>query len=161
MMEIYVRKAEEKDIDRILSLLKQVLEIHAAIRPDIFVSGTTKYTKEELKMIFTNEETPVFVAADRNDTVLGYVFCMLQVAKNYTNMKDRKTLYIDDLCVDQNHQGKHIGTTLYDYVIEYAKKQNCNDVTLNVWEGNDKARLFYEKIGMKVRKTQMEYLLEE
>ena len=90
MMEIYVRKAEEKDIDRILSLLKQVLEIHAAIRPDIFVSGTTKYTKEELKMIFTNEETPVFVAADRNDTVLGYVFCMLQVTKNYTNMKDRK-----------------------------------------------------------------------
>ena len=80
-MEIYVRKAEEKDIDRILSLLKQVLEIHAAIRPDIFVSGTTKYTKEELKMIFTNEETPVFVAADRNDTVLGYVFCMLQVTK--------------------------------------------------------------------------------
>lgn len=51
MMEIYVRKAEEKDIDRILSLLKQVLEIHAAIRPDIFVSGTTKYTEEELKMI--------------------------------------------------------------------------------------------------------------
>ena len=45
----------------------------------------------------------------------------------------------------KNHQGKHIGTTLYDYVIEYAKKQNCNDVTLNVWEGNDKARLFYEK----------------
>lgn len=30
-----IRKAEEKDIPRILELLKQVLQIHADIRPDI------------------------------------------------------------------------------------------------------------------------------
>ena len=39
-----IRDAKEKDIPRILELLKQVLQIHADIRPDIFIPGTTKYT---------------------------------------------------------------------------------------------------------------------
>ena len=37
-----IRKAEEKDIPRLLALLEQVLQIHAKIRPDIFIPGTTK-----------------------------------------------------------------------------------------------------------------------
>ena len=44
-----IRKAKEKDIPRIIELLGQVLQIHADIRPDIFIPGTTKYTVEELK----------------------------------------------------------------------------------------------------------------
>lgn len=32
-----IRKAEEKDIPRIIELLGQVLQIHADIRPDIFI----------------------------------------------------------------------------------------------------------------------------
>ncbi|MFQ9032899.1 MAG: GNAT family N-acetyltransferase, partial [Waltera sp.] len=43
-----IRKAEKKDIPRILALLGQVLQIHAEIRPDIFIPGTTKYTPYEL-----------------------------------------------------------------------------------------------------------------
>ena len=43
-----IRKAEERDIPRIMELLGQVLQIHADIRPDIFIGETTKYTKEEL-----------------------------------------------------------------------------------------------------------------
>ena len=47
-----IRKAEKKDIPRILALLGQVLQIHAEIRPDIFIPGTTKYTPCELTMTF-------------------------------------------------------------------------------------------------------------
>ena len=41
--QIEIRRAEEKDIKKVMDLLSQVLEIHAKIRPDVFVSGTTKY----------------------------------------------------------------------------------------------------------------------
>ena len=47
-----IRDAKEKDIPRILELLKQVLQIHADIRPDIFIPGTTKYTIDELRENF-------------------------------------------------------------------------------------------------------------
>ena len=48
-----IRDAKEKDIPRILKLLEQVLQIHADIRPDIFIPGTTKYTIDELREILS------------------------------------------------------------------------------------------------------------
>ena len=49
-----IRKAEEKDIPRMIELLGQVLQIHADIRPDIFIPGTTKYTVSELSCLVSN-----------------------------------------------------------------------------------------------------------
>ena len=66
-----IRKAEEKDIPRILELLGQVLQIHADIRPDIFIPGTTKYTTDELTELLKNEEKPVYVAVDEADVCVG------------------------------------------------------------------------------------------
>ena len=158
-MGIEIRRAEKKDIARISELLSQVLEIHAALRPDIFISGTTKYTEEELCGIISNDETPVFVADD-DGNVVGYAFCVMKRQPFSTNMKDFKSVYIDDLCVDENCRGKHVGSLLFDYVMDFAKKSGCYDVTLNVWEGNDSARSFYEKKGMFVKETQMEILVK-
>ena len=158
-MDITVRRAEAKDIDKVSKLLSEVLEIHAKLRSDIFISGTTKYTKEELTNIFQNDDTPGGVAID-NDEVVGYAFCVIKKQPFSTNMVDFETLYIDDLCVDEECRGKHVGTILYKHVLDYAKEIGCYDVTLNVWEGNDNARAFYEKMGMFVKETQMEVILK-
>lgn len=158
-MSITIRRAAEKDAEKTMKLLSEVLELHARLRPDIFIPGTTKYTREELHEIFRSDSTPVFVAADESDEVLGYAFCVIKRQPFSTNMKDFTTLYIDDLCVDENCRGQHIGTLLFDYVKQFAKEQGCHDITLNVWEGNDSARAFYEKKGMFVKETQMEIIL--
>lgn len=158
-MAVTIRRAESRDTDKTLKLLNEVLELHAKIRPDIFVSGTTKYTKEELQTIFSQDNTPVFIAADENDEVVGYAFCMIKQQPFSTNMRDFRTLFIDDLCVDESCRGQHIGSRLFEFVKQYAKEQGCYDVTLNVWEGNDAARSFYEKMGMFVKETQMEILV--
>ena len=158
-MSITIRRAVEKDAEKTMKLLSEVLELHAKLRPDIFIPGTTKYTREELQEIFRNDSTPVFVAADENDEVMGYAFCVIKRQPFSTNMKDFSTLYIDDLCVDENCRGQHIGSLLFDHVKQFAKEQGCHDLTLNVWEGNDVARAFYETKGMFVKETQMEILL--
>lgn len=158
-MAITVRRAEQRDSDRIMQLLSEVLELHAKIRPDIFISGTTKYTQSELADIISSDNTPVFVAADDEDVVQGYAFCIMKQQPFSTNMKSFSTLFIDDLCVDENCRGQRVGTLLFDYVKEYARARGCYDVTLNVWEGNDSARAFYEKKGMFVKETQMEIIL--
>ena len=65
-------------------------------------------------------------------------------------------MYIDDLCVDEACRGKHIGTALYAYVKDFAKSIGADSLTLNVWEGNDSAKAFYEHLGMSVQRTTME-----
>ena len=154
-----IRRAEERDTEGVLRLLSQVLEVHAEIRPDLFVSGTRKYTKEEVQQIFRDENRPVFVAVDEEDQVVAYCFCILQQTEHANNLRDSKSLFIDDFCVDERCRGQHVGRLLNGYVVSYAKKIGCYDITLNVWEGNDRAMGFYRQIGYTPRKTVMEKLL--
>ena len=88
--------------------------------------------------------------------VLGHAFCMITEVKDDKLLQNIKTLYIDDICVDEKARGKHVGTALYKFVCDYAKSIGCNNITLNVWEGNNPALSFYRNMGMKVQKTTME-----
>ncbi len=63
------------------------------------------------------------------------------------------------LCVDRQARGQHIGESLFEYVKQQAKELGCYEVTLNVWAGNTPAEHFYEKMGMKTKERQMEYIL--
>ena len=155
-----IRTAQEKDIDKILALLSQVLELHAAIRPDIFVPGTTKYSHDELKAMFREENRRIYVAVEDKDEVLGYAFCELRSQKNRDNLVPFTSIYIDDLCVDETIRGQHIGKELFEQVRKEASAMGCFEITLNVWEGNDTARKFYDSMGFKPKSTTMEYILE-
>lgn len=154
-----IRRAEEKDIEAIDRLLYQVLMVHHNGRPDIFKADTKKYTDDELKKILRDDTSPIFVAEDEDGEVQGYAFCIFQQYLNHNTLTDIKTLYIDDLCVDENIRGKHIGAQLYEYVLDFAKKSGCYNVTLNVWSCNESAMKFYEKCGLVPQKVGMEKIL--
>lgn len=151
-----IRLANENDIDSILDLLAQVLDIHYNLRPDLFIKGKTKYDRTELLSIINDNTKPIYLAID-NDKVMGYCFCIIKECILDKHISKARTLYIDDLCVDNEYRNKHIGRIILDYVKDEAKKMNIEFITLNVWEGNDSARAFYEHNGFKIRKTEMEY----
>ena len=131
-----IRKAQEKDISRIIELLGQVLQIHAEIRPDIFIPDTTKYTEQELAALLKDEKKPIYVAVNEEDVCMGYAFCQMKEQPFSNNMVQFQSLFIDDLCVDRFARGQHIGESLFDYVKQEAKRMGCYEVTLNVWAGN-------------------------
>jgi len=153
-----IRRAQEKDVPYIIKLLKQVLEVHHNGRPDLFKGNCRKYTDSELLEIIKDDSRPIFVA-EENKEVFGYAFCVITKHINDNILTDIKTLYIDDLCVDEDLRGKHIGKSLYDYVLNYAKEIGCYNVTLNVWCCNDSAMKFYEKCGLTPQKITMEKIL--
>ncbi|KIY24031.1 GNAT family acetyltransferase, partial [Lactobacillus delbrueckii subsp. bulgaricus] len=97
-------------------------EIHASIRPDIFIPSITKYTVEELTTIINDDQKAVFVAVDEDDQVLGYAFTQLQEQPFSTNMVQFKSLFIDDLCIDSTQRSQGVGRALLDYVKAEAKR---------------------------------------
>ena len=154
-----IRRAKHADIEGLNKLLLQVLMVHHNGRPDLFKPNVKKYTDEELVSIIEDNKKPIFVAIDEKDEVLGYAFCVFQQHINSNIFTDVKTLYIDDLCVDENKRGQHIGKTLYEYVVEFAKQSDCYNVALNVWSCNENAMRFYESCGLKPQKIGMEVVL--
>ena len=153
-----VRRAEERDIPAILNLLVQVDLVHHKGRPDLFKGPATKYTADELKEILGGDETPVFVCADENDRVLGHGFCIMQQSGGQL-LVEHTTLYIDDICVDEDARGQGVGRALYEYILAYARSKGCYNVTLNVWSCNPGAMAFYEKLGLAPYKVGMEKIL--
>ena len=153
-----IRRARQCDVEDINKLLYQVHRVHSEGRPDIFRPGNKKYTDEELTEIIQDDKRSIFVGM-LDDHVAGYAFCVFQEHVGERSLSDIRTLYIDDLCVEEKLRGKHIGKQLYEYVLGFAKEQGCYNVTLNVWACNPSAMKFYESCGLSVQKIGMEKIL--
>jgi len=155
---LVINRATKKDQADIERLLEQVCKVHADIRPDLFIEGKRKYTKEELAAIIEDDRRPIFAAHDDDGTFMGYCFTVIEEHNGF-NEPPHKTLYIDDLCVDENIRGRHVGRALYEYVCDWARSDGFYNITLHVWEGNDRAKAFYDTMGMKVQLYGMETVL--
>lgn len=153
-----IRKAAPAEIPQILKLLVQVNMVHHNGRPDLFKGPATKYSEKELKKLLQDETRPVFVCVD-GDRLLGYAFCILKEVRDNQLLEDCKTLYVDDLCVDEKSRGNGVGRALMDHVVGYAKILQCHNVTLNVWSFNEKAMRFYQSFGMQEQRRTMELML--
>ena len=157
---MYICRAEERHIPGMICLLKQVGQVHHVGRPDIFRAGAQKYNEEDLKALLQDQSRPIFIA-EEDGAVLGYGFCILKQTENDPVLRDSRSLYIDDLCVDENCRGKHVGSQIYAYIKDYARTIGCDTITLNVWAFNESALRFYEAMGMQMRNIHMEDKLEE
>ena len=153
-----IRFAQAGDVSGILSLLKQVGQVHHLGRPDLFRDKAQKYGASQVLSMLNDPTAPIFVAVE-GEKVLGYCFCQIQRHPQDPVLTDVQSLYIDDLCVDEGCRGQKVGKALYDTVCRYARNRKCYNVTLNVWSCNSGAMAFYEKMGMAPQKVYMEYIL--
>ena len=156
---MYIRRAKETDMAGMNRLLEQVLMVHHNARPDLFKGNVKKYTDEELLEILQDDTRPVFVGVDAQEQVLGYAFCVYQQHVDDNILTDIKTLYIDDICVDETVRGQHIGKQIYEYVVRFARENGFYNLTLNVWSCNPRAMQFYQHMGLVPYKVGMELIL--
>lgn len=154
-----IRRAEKKDIDGLNRLLYQVAGVHHDGRPDLFRAGAKKYTTEELLTILDDQDKPILAAVEDDDTMLGYAFCQLKIYDGEGVHTAMRTLYVDDICVEESARGQHVGTEIFAAVRQLAKELGCYNVTLNVWECNPPAMAFYRSLGMTPYCTGMELIL--
>ncbi len=159
MIILIIRAAKNEDINDIIKLLRQVADIHYEGRMDLFKDNSSKYNEKQLREILDDVDRPVFVAVDDNENVIGYVFCVFRQFFDDNILTNVKTLYIDDLCVEQDSRGRNIGKKIFDFVLNFAKLNDCYNITLNVWSCNEAAKKFYEKCGMLPQKICMEMIL--
>lgn len=158
-MAIIIRRAEEKDIPFIYELLGYIREVHYKGRPDVFKSSGAKYSADELKEKLKNKDEAVFVAYDGSNP-LGYVCAQLKITKDNSVLIDKKTLYIDDLCVYEKCHNRGVGRMLIDAAKDYAKSISCNSMELNVWKFDGSAEGFYRSYGFCTMSRRMEYKLD-
>ena len=160
MNNITVRRALPEDYDVIGRLLFEISAQHRKGRPDLFSAASTKYDRNAYLELLRDEREIIFSACTNDGRVVGYMICKLIEQNSNPVLCDIKTLYIDDLCVDSDFRACHVGQHLMDAAEEYARKIGCHNLTLNVWEFNESARAFYDKLGYSTQRRYMEKVLD-
>ncbi|HEM6115762.1 GNAT family N-acetyltransferase [Streptococcus pluranimalium] len=153
-----IRRAVVADIPKLQNLLSQILSVHHAVRPDIFKANGSKFSDQELEDIMSNDQRPIFIYEDDKGDFLGHLFLIIQETKGLAT-QPKKTLFIDDLCVDESARGQKIGEKLYQFAYQKAIEWECYNLTLNVWNANEGAVRFYEQMGMIPQSMRMETIL--
>ena len=153
-----IRKAVKEDAPRIHKLLCDIARLHTEGNPDVFEGKSAKYGVTDVEKMITDGSS-IILSAVEDGYVIGYLICKENVTEADGLRRYRRTLYIDDLCVDEKLRGKHIGKELYEAAVQLARDTGCYNLTLNVWSCNTSALRFYEKCGLLPQKIGMELIL--
>ena len=154
-----VRFAEEKDLDIINELRKQVNDIHVEGRPDVFKAGFGSEIRDFAKVIINGENSDIIVA-ERNGVICGMV-CVDYVNKPETPYGNARNFYhVQEIAVDENYRRQGVAKELLEFMIADAKKRKLSKIELDVWEFNDSAIEFYQAVGFRQTRRWMEYEVE-
>lgn len=147
-----IRKATVNDADAVFELRTQLHIVHAEGRADIFNADNITFTKKEIKK-WLKAKSKMFFVAENNGKVIGY--CSATLSEKYYNLSV-KSAFIDDLYVVPQERNKGIATALFNELKSYAEEWGAVKLDLCVWDFNQQAKAFYERLGMNAQRTILE-----
>ena len=158
-----VREYNNKDSKGMENLLKEFLEYtrkaysRKVLEFDDFIdSKKNSYAKDILKHFKKLKKSKIFVAEEGNQ-VIGYI--VGNITKN-NSIVMKKEGHIFSYFVSRKYRGKGVGKELYNKLVKWFKKQKCDHLSLDVYEGNEKSYAMYRKWGFKEVHTRMKKKLQ-
>lgn len=157
---IIVRQAQSSDFEQVARLEKQVFDLHADHRPDLFRPGADgTLNRKRFDELMSGDKDAIFVA-DEGGTVLGFVQVSIQDLSDRTWTPIRTKVDIDAIGVDESRRGEGIGTLLLSAAERWAKEHGATFITMSVHDFNSKARHAYESAGYRSQRTLLDKRLE-
>lgn len=150
-----VRLATEEDLERVNELRKQVNDIHVKGRPDIFRGGFGQEL-QDLIFAFRDEEDRAIIVAERDGVIRGFACVSFRHRPESVFMNARDFYDVEEFGVDEQFRRQGIGRELFAFMQEDAKARGFKRIELNMWEFNEGALAFYEAIGFRTYRRDME-----
>ncbi len=142
MADVTIRKLEEKDLFRgfltSLDSLKKASDLNEDKAKDVF------------NKIKSNPNHLVFVVI-LDDKVVGSTTLLIEPKFIH---QGGKVGHIEDVVIAKEVQGSGIGEKLINFILDYAKKNDCYKTILDC---SDDVKPFYEKIGFKKHSNSMRF----
>lgn len=116
--------------------------------PDDFKAYTSEAFNEPQIEKEINEPNSQYILAYADDELAGFAR-----VRNNDEVKDhfpgKKTIELQRIYALDQFIGKGVGKALMNYCIELGKKQGAEILWLGVWEHNERAQKFYNKLGFE------------
>ncbi len=138
---------EGRAADAPAQLLVEVNDLHAAALPGVFRAvGTTEETIAFLRD-WTRQDNTHLLVAEGAGGPLGFALVGLSMAPAVPIFVSRRCAEVHLLVVAEAARGRGLGRTLMEHAQTWADEQGAADVRVVVWEFNERAIRFYERLG--------------
>jgi ribosomal protein S18 acetylase RimI-like enzyme len=155
-----VRFAEERDLPRVNELRRQVSELHAAGRPDIFKPGFPQGLQDYAYTLLRGEESGILVA-ERGGVICGMAAIEYLHKQDSPYSYERRSYHVIEFGVDEAYRRQGVGRELMDFMEADARAKGFSSIELDLWAFNGSARAFYEALGFHTYRLLMERDLRE
>ena len=149
-MDLIIRKANIGDYDKINKLYWQSDCFHYNNEPYIYEKTEEGCRTKEYIESLLNEEKNILIALETEKEIIGFLYAYEETKGHLPFHKKRKYIVINNIVIDENYRNNGYGEKILDYIIEYAKNGNYNDIVLNVYGFNKNAIKLYKKKGFKI-----------
>ena len=153
-----IRFAREEDLEGINELRRQVHELHAAGKPEVFKPGFPPELRDHVRTVFRDPTQKILLCEEAGKPV-GFAVLHSIHKPETPFMVEREFLDIDEFGVDAAHRRQGIATAMIRFLTAWAKEADFDRVELNMWEFNQEALAFYEQAGFQTYRRYLELSL--
>lgn len=146
-LEVRVRRIHRRDLNRAWEFLKMVFR-------DVN-RETVEYQRPLSKRRFVetyDDESVAQLLFEVGDEIVGYAECTFEaggddswVNPRYFEKRGMRPLFVQELAVHPDFQGKGVGTFMIEQLQHLARLRGCTHLVLEVAENNDAALRWYRK----------------
>lgn len=152
-----VRIATLSDIPVISELYREQFREMSKLIPDFIKEGDQ--STEFLEKTISDDDSDILVY-DNDEKVVGFVLLQTKKRPDFSFILPGKYCYIMDIIVTEKHRNKGFGTNLMNSAKNWAKKQGCAFINLDVLTNNPKAIALYKELGFITKAQEMYCKLE-
>jgi ribosomal protein S18 acetylase RimI-like enzyme len=155
LFEMIIREAVAGDYENLNTLINEVDRLHRDNLPQKFqVSEGPVRDRNFILDLIADESVGLFVA-EREAQLVGLVHIMIKDTPDIPILVPRRYAVIDNLVVKGGLRRSGIGRALMTKAHDWAITKGTKLVELNVYDFNEAALAFYERLGYKTYSRQM------
>jgi len=134
-----ITEAEPANIPALALLLEQLFNLESDFRPNAGKQAAG------LRLIIENPELGRIFVLRSQDHIIG----MANALRTISTAEGCPVLLLEDVIVAEPYRGKGLGAKLVNHVLDWAKLQGIQRITLLADRENGPAQRFYEKLGFR------------
>ena len=154
-MKIRIREVTAADYENLFDLFDEIDSLHRDHMPRRFKKANGPAREKDYFLgLIENENHGLFVA-EMDEELVGFVHVIIDDAPSIPIVVPRRFAILDSIVVKASYQQHGVGKMLMDKMQAWAVSKGATSIELNVYEFNETAISFYEKLGYRTLSQKM------
>jgi ribosomal protein S18 acetylase RimI-like enzyme len=154
-MEISVRKATADDYNSVCELFDEIDALHRDHLPHIFQKPSGAAREQDYYWGLIADENVALRVAEVGKNLVGFAHAFVRDTPVLPVFVPRRYAIVESIVLKSGFQNHGIGRILMAKMQEWAIAKDATSIELNVYEFNETAISFYERLGYQTLSRKM------